>query len=88
MFKVHDRIPLPPFVSNVATISQFFAAWFSKYLQPYIGTFSDAHVRNDVDFKNKLQDFARNNYRSDISLYSLDLQSLFTMEPLDDVLDS
>ena len=69
------------------TITRFLAAWIANYLQPYVGTFSGAHVRNNVDFKNKLQDFARINNRSDISLYSLDVQSLFTMVPLDDVLD-
>ena len=81
-----NRIPLRPIVLNVGTITWFLVAWLEKYLQPYAGTFSDDHVRNNVDFKNKLMDFARiNNYRSDTSLYSLDVESLFTMVPLDDV---
>ena len=59
----------------------------AKHLQPYVGTFSDVHVRNNVDFENKVQDSAWINNRSDVSLYSLDVQSLFTMVPLNDVLD-
>ena len=53
-----DRIPLCPIVSYVGTITGYPAAWIAKNLQPYVG---------------KLQDFARNNTRSDISLYSLDV---------------
>ena len=45
-----DRIPLRPIVSNVGTITRLWAAWLTKYLQPYVGIFSDAHVRNNVDF--------------------------------------
>ena len=67
--------------------TRFLAAWLAKYLQPYVGTFSGAHVRNNVDFKNKLRDFALINNRSYISLFILDVQSLFRMMPLDDVLD-
>ena len=40
-----DRIPLRPIVSNVGTITRFLAAWLAKYRQPYLGTFSGAHVQ-------------------------------------------
>ena len=70
----------------MGTVTLFLGAWLAKYLQPYVGTFSNAPVGNNVEFKTKIQDFILNNDRSDISLYSLDVQSLFTMVPLDDVL--
>ena len=40
-------------VSGVGTFSSGFSGWLAKQLNPLLGTFSAAHNKNNVDFKEK-----------------------------------
>ena len=84
---ITNNIPLRPIVSTVGTLIRCLAAWLAKHLTPYVGTFSSAHVKNNVDFKNKLLQFPIDNNIPDFKLISLDVEALFTKLPLEAVLD-
>ena len=81
------NLPFRPIVSSIGTLTRNLAAWLAKQLQPLVGEFSGAHIENNLDFKNKLQQFASGNTCSDFKMLSLDVKSLFTQVPLDDVLN-
>ena len=75
---VTHNIPLRPIVSTVGTLTRCLAAWRAKHFNLYVGTFSLAHLKNNVEFKNKLLHFALDNDIPDFKLLSLDVEALFT----------
>ena len=86
--KLHkEGCPLRQIISNVGTVTRPLAGWLAGILSPYLGTFSDAHLRNSLDFKNRFIEFAFNNSMQDVSLVSLDVKSLFTNVPLNLVVE-
>ena len=86
--KLHkDGCPLRPIVSNVGTATRSLAGWLAKILTPYLGSFSDAHLKNSIHFKNKMVEFAQNNSTNIGKLVSLDVSSLFTKVPTDIVIE-
>ena len=89
--KIHKatetNIPFRPIVSSVGTLTRGLAGWLAKQLNPLVGTFSSAHIKNNVDFKEKLRNYSSANNSVDFTMLSLDVKSLFTQVPLSDVLD-
>ena len=85
--KIHKPgCPLRPVISNVGAATRPLAGFLADILSKYVGTFSSAHVKNNVDFKNKLLDFQRENSLSNVKMLSFDVKALFTNVPTDDVL--
>ena len=78
--------PLRPIISNVGTATRSLAGWLSQILSPYLGKFSTAHLKNSIDFKERLNRFALNNSTNTGKLLSLDVTALFTNVPTNDVL--
>ena len=91
MPKIHKatetNLPFRPIVSSVGTLTRGLAGWLAKQLNPLVGTFSSSHIKNNVDFKEKLRNYSLSNNTGDFKMLSLDVQSLFTQVPLNDVLD-
>jgi hypothetical protein len=56
--------------------------WLVKLLSPFVGTFSESHILNSLDFINKIK-FPSYPFK----LVSFDVTSLFTNVPVDEVLD-
>ena len=61
------------------------AKWLAGLLSPFLGLFSDSHIKHSEDFIKK---FNQSNIPlHDIKLLSLDVDSLFTKVPVKDALD-
>ncbi|XP_069186448.1 uncharacterized protein [Procambarus clarkii] len=73
-------VPLRPIISSRGSVSYPLASWLAKTLTPYLGTFSPAHLRHSQDFIERLR------LQPSCKMLSLDVDSLFTNVPLDDVL--
>ena len=85
--KIHKpEIPLRPVISTVGAATRPIAGWIANILSKYVGTFSSAHIRNNVDFKNRLIEFQRENAISNTKMLSFDVKALFTNVPTDTVL--
>nr|XP_053627747.1 uncharacterized protein LOC128685277 [Cherax quadricarinatus] len=74
-------IPLRPIISSRGSVSYSLASWLAKILTPFLGTFSPAHLRHFQDFIERVHSLPT------CKMLSLDVESLFTNVPLDDVLD-
>ena len=86
--KTHkDGTPLRPVVSTCGTITWPLARWLSRSLSNYVGIFSPSHVKNSQEFKQRLNDFARNNDISSLRMISFDVKSLFTNVPTEGVIN-
>ena len=85
--KIHKPdCPLRPVISNIGAATRPLAGWIGNILSKYVGTFSPAHVKNNVDFKAKLVDFQKDNALSSLKMISFDVKALFTNVPTDEVL--
>ncbi|XP_069999233.1 uncharacterized protein, partial [Penaeus vannamei] len=79
--KTHKpAVPLRPIISSRGSVTHPLAAWLAKSLTPLLGTFSPAHLRHSQDFISRVRGVPP------ASMLSLDVDSLFTKVPLDDVL--
>ena len=86
--KLHKSgVPLRPVVSQVNTIARPISGWLAGQLSKYLGCFSNAHIKNSLDFKNRLNDFAQNNDTTFLKMISFDIKSLFTCIPTEEVLN-
>ena len=86
--KIHKPgIPLRPVISTVGAATRPLAGWLAGILSKYVGTFSSAHIRNNVDFKNRLIEFQRENAISNTKMLSFDVKALFTNVPINTVLN-
>ena len=86
--KVHKtNCPLRPIISNVGTATRSLAGWLAGILSPYLGKISGSHLRNSLDFKDKLRIFASNHSTNTGKLVSLDVVSLFTSVPTEAVIN-
>ena len=86
--KLHkEGVPLRPVVSQVNSITRPIAAWLASQLSVYLGCFSNAHVKNSLEFKSRLNEFAQENDTTSLRMISLDIQQLFTSVPVDEVLN-
>ena len=86
--KVHKpNCPLRPIISNVGTVTRSLAGWLAGLLSPFLGKISPSHLRNSLDFKDKLKEFARTHSTNVGRLVSLDVTSLFTNVPTQPVID-
>ena len=86
--KIHkDNCPLRPIISNIGTIQRPIAGWLASLLTPYLGKFSEAHLMNSYQFKQKIKDFAAAQSTNLVKMVSLDVISLFTKVPIDNVID-
>ena len=85
--KIHkEGYPLRPVISNVGAATRPLAGWLAEILSKSLGTFSCAHLKNNFDFKNKLNEFARENSISSLRMVSFDIKALYTNVPTDEVL--
>ena len=73
-------VPLRPIISSRGSVSHPLASWLAKILTPYLGSFSSSHLLHSSDFIDRLRNL------SPERMLSLDVESLFTNVPLDDVL--
>ena len=91
MPKIHKvtetNLPFRPIVSSVGTLARWLEGYLAKQLNPLVGTFSSSHIKNNVDFKENLRNYSLGNNTGDFRMLSLDVQSLFTQVPRNDVLD-
>ncbi|XP_063592242.1 uncharacterized protein LOC134769443, partial [Penaeus indicus] len=79
--KTHKpAVPLRPIISSRGSVTHPLAAWLAKSLTPLLGTFSPAHLRHSQDFISRVRGVPP------ATMLSLDVDSLFTKVPLDDVL--
>ena len=84
--KPHPPLKFRPIVSQFNTYNAPLSKFVAKILKPLVGSFSDSHLTNTSDFTNQLTTFYRNNpHLLSAPLLSLDVESLFTNVPLDDV---
>ena len=73
--KIHKpNVPLRPIISNRGAPAYHLAKWLASTLTPFLGSFSEAHVINNVDFINKLKATRNCNGK----MISYDVVSLFT----------
>ena len=83
--KTHkDGIPLRPIVSNKSSFMYKISKWLANLLSPFLGTFSPSHIKHSEDFICKFNN--SNIPTQNIKLLSLDVESLFTKVPINDVL--
>ena len=84
--KTHkDGIPLRPIISSVGSFTYKMSKWLAGILSPFLGAFSSSHIIHSEDF---LQKFNEANIPvHNIKLLSLDVESLFTKVPIEDVLN-
>ena len=81
--KIHkEGVPLRPIISNVGSFSCKLAKWLSSLLIPFVGKFSSSNIKHSQDFVDKIKDLNCNDFK----MLSLDIVSLFTNVPLNDVL--
>ena len=77
--KTHKQnIPMRPITSGIGSAPHKIARAIAKILTPLLGTLSPAHIKNSGDLLQKL----KNINISEMSLASLDVQSLYTNVPV------
>ena len=90
MPKIHKvtetNLPFRPILSSVGTPIRGFTGWLAKQLNPLVGTFLSSHIKNNVEFKEMSSNYYLDNNTGDLKMLSLDVHSLFTQVPLNDVL--
>ena len=80
--KVH--YPLRPIISTVGSATYKLSKYLVNMLSPLIGTISDSHIKNNVDFISKLNSNIPN---YEYKLVSFDVTSLFTKVPINYLLE-
>ena len=82
--KIHKvETPLRPIVSNVNCPTYQLSKWLTKELSPLLGSFSNAHLKHNVDLINRLKDIIPGKQK----FISFDVSSLYTNVPLKPTLD-
>ena len=83
--KTHkEGIPLRPIISNQGSFMYKQSKMLADLLSPFLGIFSNAHIKHSEDFISKFNN--SNIPTNNVKLLSLDVESLFTKVPIDDVL--
>ena len=81
--KIHKPdIPLRPIISNINCITYKLAKWISKILSPLVGNIFPSHVKNSIDFVDKIRGCNLDNR----NMMSFDIVSLFTNVPIQTLL--
>ena len=84
--KTHkDGIPLRPIISSIGSYTYKLAKWLASLLSPFLGIFSNSHLKHSEDFISKFN--SSNIPLNNTKLLSLDVDSLFTKVPIKDVLE-
>ena len=82
--KIHKpNLCFRPIVSQSQAFQKPLAKHLTKVLTPLLGTFSNAHLPNSTQLKQRLQEEAD----PSMPFLSLDVESLFTNVPIDPLLD-
>ena len=82
--KTHKaNVPMRPITSGIGSAPHKIAKAVAKILTPLLGTISPSHITNSGDLLKKL----KNTNITNMSLASLDVQSLYTNVPVDKCLD-
>ena len=84
LVKTHKNNAMRPIISSVNSCSYRLSQWLSNILSPYVGTVFNAHIVNNVYLINKLKNITID---YPFTLVSFDVKSLFTNEPLEDLID-
>lgn len=81
--KIHkENVPLRPIISNIGSYSCKLSKWLTGLLTPFLGRFSNSHILHSEDFIGKIRALNFHN----VKMLSLDVVSLFTNVPVEDVL--
>ena len=84
--KTHkDNIPLRPIISSIGSFTYNISKWLANLLSPFLGIFSPSHIKHSEDFTFKFNE--ANIPLHNVKLLSLDVESLFTKVPVNDVLN-
>ena len=82
--KIHKpTLEFRPIISQSQAFTKPLAQFLAKKLTPLLGTYSNAHLHNSAQLKQRLQEEAD----PSLPFLSLDVESLFTNVPLDPLLD-
>jgi len=82
--KIHKiNTPLRPIVSNVNCPTYKLSKWITKELSPLLGSFSNSHLKHNVDLLKRLKNVIPKNQK----FISFDVSSLYTNVPLKATLD-
>ena len=83
--KTHkDGFPMRPIISTIGSVSYSLSKFLVNMLQPLVGSISNSHIINAVDFVDKVSPVYVD--QNDV-LVSFDVRSLFTCVPVNDVLE-
>ena len=83
--KTHkDNLPFRPIISCAGAFNYNISKWLAGLLSPFLGTFSPSHIKHSEDFVHKFK--AAHIPIHNIQLLSLDVDSLFTKVPVQDIL--
>ena len=83
--KTHkEGIPLRPIISNRGSFMYKMSKMLADLLSPFLGNFSTSHIKHSEDFISKFN--SSNIPVNNVRLLSLDVESLFTKVPINDVL--
>ena len=80
-------LPLAPIISNAGAVSRPLAGWVAPLLSPYLWKFSEAHLSDTQQCKEKHVELSNSNLTNQTRMTSLDVTSLFTNVPSEDVLN-
>ncbi|XP_076059401.1 uncharacterized protein LOC143036029 [Oratosquilla oratoria] len=72
-----------PIISNRNSCTNKVSKWLTDILSPFVGSFSNSHIKHSEDFVDKIKG---QNIPNDRKLLSLDIVSLFTNVNTEDVL--
>ena len=82
--KIHkEGSPLRPIISNRNSCTSKISKWLTEILSPFVGSFSNSHIKHSEDFVNKIK---KQHIPKNSRLLSLDVVSLFTNVNIEDVL--
>ncbi|CAF2138891.1 unnamed protein product, partial [Rotaria magnacalcarata] len=82
--KIHKQnVPCRPIISTVGSVTYRLSSWLACHLSTYVGTISQAHVKNSEDLINKIKNFNL----TESKLVSFDVVSLFTNVPVENTIE-
>ena len=81
------NIRLRLIISSAGTVTRSLAGWLARMLAPYVGKLSTAHLKNSLDFKDRMVEVSAIDDIRDVKMMSFDATALFTRMPLEPTLD-
>ena len=85
LVKTHkENNPMRPVISTINTVSYKLSKWLVNLLSPMLGNISKSHIKNNIHFTEILNSL---NLNYNFKMYSLDVKSLYTNVPVNDLLN-